>query len=107
MKTTITFNIDTSSVQGCTDDYLAALWYIAQINPATKDDHDAGVLVEHIGREIIRRWMRGVPVPLWNIQGGDYYHQQLIRFASWNGIDWEAMPVGPVRGGQPTVPESL
>ncbi|MDO3614857.1 hypothetical protein Q3O97_03230 [Ralstonia pseudosolanacearum] len=107
MKTSIAFNIDTNSLQGCTDDYLAALWHIAQINPAWNESHDAGVLVEHIGREIIRRWMRGVPVPLWNIQGGDYYHQQLIRFAQWNGIDWEAMPAGSLIDVQQAVPESL
>ncbi|CAJ0819201.1 hypothetical protein LMG19087_03687 [Ralstonia wenshanensis] len=102
MKTTITFNIDTDRLQSYSDEYIAALWHIAQVNPAPHADHDAGVLVEHIGREIILRWLRGVPVPVWNVQGRDYYHQQLIRFARWNGADWVADAAV-----QPTVPEIL
>ncbi len=46
--------------------------------------------------------MRGVPVPVWNIQGSDYYHQQLTRFARWNGKDWVA-----ASDAQPSVPEIL
>lgn len=102
MKTAITFNIDTCSLQSYSDEHIAALWHIAQVNPAPHGDHDAGVLVEHIGREIVLRWLRGVPVPVWNIQGRDYYHQQLTRFARWNGSEWVADAPA-----HPTVPEIL
>lgn len=102
MKTAITFNIDTDRLQSYSDEYIAALWHIAQVNPAPHADHDAGVLVEHIGREIILRWLRGVPVPVWNHQGRDYYHRHLTRFARWNGVDWVADAAV-----QPTVPEIL
>lgn len=102
MKTAITFDIDTTRLQSYSDEYIAALWHIAQVNPAPHGDHDAGVLVEHIGREIVLRWLRGVPVPVWNLQGRDHYHQQLIRFARWDGSKWVA--AGPA---QPTVPEIL
>lgn len=102
MKTAITFNIDTTRLQSCSDEYIAALWHIAQVNPAPHGDHDAGVLVEHIGREIVLRWLRGVPVPVWNLQGRDYYHQQLMRFAHWNGVEWVAGAFN-----KPTVPDIL
>ena len=92
MKTNVTFNIDTDRLPTYSDEYIAALWHIAQLNPAPHADHDAGVLVEHIGREIVMRWLRGVPVPVWNVQGRDYYHQQIIRFARWNGTTWNADP---------------
>ena len=102
MKTTITFNVDTDRLMSLTDEYIAALWHLGQVNPAPHGDHDAGVLVEHISREIVRRWLRAAPAPLWNVQGTDYPHQQLARFARWNGTDW-------VEGAlaQPTVPEIL
>jgi len=102
MKTAITFNIDTTTLMTLSDEYIAALWYIAQNNPAPHGDHDAGVLVEHVGREIIQRWMRGVPVPVWNIQGRDHYHKNLTQFARWNGVAWVAGAVA-----ERTVPEIL
>jgi len=102
MKTAITFNIDTTTLMTLSDEYIAALWYIAQNNPVPHGDHDAGVLVEHIGREIIQRWMRGVPVPVWNIQGSDHYHKSITQFARWNGVAWVASAAG-----ERTVPEIL
>lgn len=69
MKTNITFEIDSDRLDGYTDEYLAELWYIAQANGAGIADRDAGDIAEHIGREIIRRWIRETPVPLWNHQG--------------------------------------
>lgn len=69
MKTSITFEIDTDSLGGYTDEYIAALWYIAQANPAPIEDRDASRLAEWVGREIIKRWMATTPVPLWNHQG--------------------------------------
>ncbi len=45
--------------------------------------------------------MRGVPVPVWNIQGSDYYHQQLTRIARWNGVEWMPNAV-PAAENMPT-----
>ncbi len=103
MKKTITFEIDSASLPGWTDEYVAALWYIAQFQPEAHGDRAAGEFAELVGREIIQRWMRGVPVPVWNIQGRHHYHQQLTRFARWNGNDWEAKPAV----AEPSVPEIL
>lgn len=69
MKTTIAFEIDTDRLDGYTDEHIAELWYIAQANPAPITDADAGRLAEHIGREIISRWIKSMPAPLWNHQG--------------------------------------
>ncbi|MCW8917170.1 MAG: hypothetical protein OQK24_15105 [Magnetovibrio sp.] len=69
MKTTITFDIDTENLASYSDEYLAKLWYIAQANHAPMEDREAGQLAEHIGREIIRRWILESPVPLWDRQG--------------------------------------
>lgn len=102
MKKAFVFEIDTNRLQSVSDQYLAALCHIAQHQPVEHGDHDAGVLVEHIGREIVLRWLRGVPVPVWNIQGGDHYLKQLGRFAHWNGSAWVAGAAI-----QPTVPEVL
>lgn len=102
MKKAFVFEIDTARLPSYNDQYLAALWHIAQHLPVEHGDHDAGTLVEHIGREIVLRWLRGVPVPIWNVQGRDHYHQQLIRFAAWNGSEWTAKTAD-----QPTVPEIL
>lgn len=101
MKKTITFEIDTACLPSRTDEYVAALWYVAQCQPAAHGDHDAGDFAELVGREIIQRWMRGVPVPVWNIQGSDYYHQQLTRIARWNGVEWMPNAV-PAAGNTPT-----
>ncbi|PLT16305.1 MULTISPECIES: hypothetical protein [Ralstonia] len=102
MKKAFVFEIDTDRLPNVSDEYLAALWHLAQHQPVKHGDHDAGALVEHIGREIVLRWLRGVPVPVWNIQGSDYYVRQLGRFAHWNGCEWVAGAAA-----QPTVPEIL
>ncbi len=107
MKKTITFEIDTARLSGWTDEYIAALWYLAQFQPGEHGDRAAGEFAELVGREIIQRWMRGVPVPVWNIQGRDYYRQQLARVARWNGNDWEATPPAAAHDPQPSVPENL
>lgn len=52
-----------------TDAYLAALWNVAQFNPAPAEDREACQVVELIGREIIRRWLEKTPPELWHRQG--------------------------------------
>jgi len=69
MKASITFDIDTDSLQNFDDFYLASLWHIGQANPAPISDPAAGRLAELIGREIIRRWLQETGVPLWDHQG--------------------------------------
>ncbi|WP_067171119.1 hypothetical protein [Microtetraspora niveoalba] len=71
-KITVSFDIDTSELKTLTDTRLATLWHVAQANPAPHGDRDAGEVVEYIGREIIRRWLRSAPPELWHHQGRDY-----------------------------------
>lgn len=68
MKTTITFEVDTDRLRAYTDEYLAQLWHISQANPAPFGDREACRLAEQVGREIIARWLRGVPPALWTHQ---------------------------------------
>ncbi len=75
MKISITFDIDAnfSALQNYTDQYLVALWHIAQANPADPfTDPRAGEFAEMIGREIIRRFLRATSPPLWEHQGGHF-----------------------------------
>jgi len=69
MKTTITITVDAAALSTLADDYLAALWHVAQANPAPIEDRDAGVVAEAIGREIIRRFLANTPPMLWAHQG--------------------------------------
>jgi hypothetical protein len=71
----ITFKIDTDRLPDFTDEHLAALWHIAQANPADIRDKGAGELAERIGREIIRRFLATTPPALWHHQG---------RHADWS-----------------------
>lgn len=70
MKVNITFEIETGSLQGYGDSRIAALWHIAQANPAPIEDRVAGQLAEDIGREIIRRFLIATTPELWAHQGG-------------------------------------
>jgi hypothetical protein len=89
-KTEITITINGDDLGRYTDEFLALAWHVAQHNPAPHGDHDAGELTERIGREIIRRWLRGVPPPLWHHQGRDYYWAQLTEFAKYEPGDGPA-----------------
>lgn len=70
MKTAITITVDHTSLSSLADDYLAALWHVAQANPAPIEDREAGRVAEAIGREIIRRFLANTPPMLWAHQGG-------------------------------------
>lgn len=96
MKATITIAIDTDSLNSVTDSYLAQLWHVAQANPADGfASGEPGALAEHIGREIIRRFLANTAPDLWNHKGHSFYwHQNLdakeklpaetmSRFAIW------------------------
>ena len=68
-KTTITFEVDADSLPALTDTYIAQLWHVAQANPAPFGDAVACNFAEHVGREIIRRWLASTPPELWTHQG--------------------------------------
>lgn len=67
--TTISFTVDEGNLPAYTDQHLATLWHIAQANPAPFGDRTACAFAEHVGREIISRWLRSVPPELWAHQG--------------------------------------
>ena len=60
MKTAITFEVDADSLARQSDEHLAQLWHIGQANPAPFGDATACEFAEHVGREIIKRWLAGV-----------------------------------------------
>lgn len=66
MKHTVTIQIDTDLLRSFSDEHLAAIWAVAQVNPAPYDDPDAGRLATGIGDEIIRRWLKGAAVEMYN-----------------------------------------
>lgn len=68
--TSITFQIDAEKLPHINDSYLAQLWHIAQANPAEFGDVTACDFAEHVGREIVRRWLAATPPELWHHQGG-------------------------------------
>lgn len=69
MKASIAFEIDSNTLGNLCDRYLCSLWHVAQANPAPMEDRAAGELAEHIGREIIRRFLANTPPELWARQG--------------------------------------
>lgn len=84
----ITITIDTGKLRSYTDSQLATAWHVAQANHAPHGDHAAGELVEHIAREIVRRWISTTAPELWKHQGRDHYWSELCRFAKWTGDEW-------------------
>jgi len=82
-KHAITIEIDDERLASYTDEFLAVCWHAAQHNPAEHGDYMAGELVERIGREIIRRWLKGVPPELWHHQGRHHFSRELRRFATY------------------------
>ncbi|MFB4273071.1 hypothetical protein [Nonomuraea sp. GTA35] len=84
----ITIRISSTGLARTSDQHLAALWHAIQAAPADFEHSATGHVAEHIGREIIRRWLRAVDPELWRQQGDHYSHKQLCRFAKWNGQEW-------------------
>ena len=78
MKVAIAFEIDTERLSGYTDTYLAQLWHIAQANHAPHGDADASKLVQYVGTEIIRRWLKWAGAELHSHQPGAHYWKALI-----------------------------
>jgi len=67
-KTIIQFEVDSSDLEHCDDQYLAQLWHIAQANPAPFGDAEACDFAERVGREIIRRFVSNTRPELWHHQ---------------------------------------
>lgn len=81
------------------DSTLATWWHVAQANPAPLEDATAGQIAEHVGREIIRRWLKSVPPELWHHQSSHHYWKILADNGSWlpvNGDEtnrqWTPLP---------------
>jgi hypothetical protein len=87
MKHAITIEIDEADLVRVTDERLALWWHVAQHNPAPYGDSMAGDLVEHIAREIIRRWLKGVEPELWHHQGRHHPQKWLTEFAKYEPGD--------------------
>ncbi len=90
MKQTISFEIDTDKLKSCTDTYLAQLWHIVQANPAGIENKEAGEIAEHVGREIIRRFLANTSPELWAHQGRHHYWDTLAKHGSWENGVWKA-----------------
>jgi hypothetical protein len=79
MKSSITITFDTDSLHSYTDQHIAALWHVAQANPADGfKSHEPGQIAEAIGREIIRRFLAQTPPELWAHQGRHFESGRLM-----------------------------
>jgi len=111
MKITVSINIDTDRISSYASDYLADLWHVAQANPAPFGDKNAGDLIEEIGREIIKRWLKENPGNLYHHQGHHHYWSILVDHGSWvDGVWIYGDPARKVAGNDkevapPPVPE--
>lgn len=80
----ILIEVDDHRLSSYDDSHLAALWHVAQANPADGFENRAPAeLAERIGREIIRRWLAETPPELYRHQGNHYYWHQLSKLGGW------------------------
>ncbi len=98
MKHPITIEIDDHALSGYTDKHLALCWHVAQANPAPLEDPHAGRLAEKIGREIIRRWLKGIEPELYRHQGYHEYWHWLRQSASYEPGDRDVPYNDPDKG---------
>jgi len=87
-KVSITVQINTSDLCRLSDEHIAMLWSVAQANPAKDYDREAGEIVSTIGFEIIHRWLRQNPPPLYNHQARDHYWSILKDHGKWVDGVW-------------------
>ncbi len=85
--TRITFDVDADKLPHYTDQHLAALWHIAQANPAPFGDRGACEFAEKVGREIIRRFLVQTGPELWNHQGRHVETKQRIDGDRWTQVE--------------------
>lgn len=91
-KVTIAIEIDPYNLSRVTDAHLAAVWHVAQANPAPHGDETAGRVVAKVGWEIIRRWLASTPAEMYHHQQDHYRGKHLSRFASYRDGDWRPDP---------------
>ncbi len=78
MRTAITFEVDTDNLGSVSEEYLCQLWHIGQANPAPLGDVDACNFADHVGREIVRRWVACTPASLWTHQAAHIAARQQV-----------------------------
>lgn len=103
----ITIEINDAALPGYTDEFLAMCWHAAQHNPAEFGDAMAGDLTEHIGREVIRRWLKGVQPELWHHQGRYQAEKWLSEFATYRPGPGRGPPRRAVVPGVPEEPAAI
>jgi hypothetical protein len=90
MKHEIVTPIDDSNLRGYTDKYLAHAWHAVQHSGAEFGDALMCDLAEHIGREIIRRWLGTTDPELWTVQGCHNPQKWLMKLATYQpGEDYK------------------
>lgn len=99
MKTVITIEIDMDGLNGYTDEHIAMLWHVAQANPAPHGDQQAGQLVEAIGFEITKRWLKAQSPSVYHHQPKSHYHQILVQHGKWQEPDYKTWAPNPVQEG--------
>ena len=76
---TVTLEIDTDRLRDVNAQILAAYWHAVQASPAPYGDPETERGAEHIGREIIRRWLADVGPDLWTRQGSHVEYAERLQ----------------------------
>jgi hypothetical protein len=96
-KHQITIEVDETMLGRVTDKTLALWWHVVQANPADGHTNPApGNLAEKVGREIIRRWLKGIEPDLWHHQGRHYYWHTAGSVGNWRGPGQSFVPFEPL-----------
>lgn len=83
-ETQITITVpERADLRRAADDYLAALWHLAQFNPAPLGDKKAEKIVAAVTKEIVRRWLAKTEPSMHHHLPGGYYWDELRRFAKY------------------------
>lgn len=80
---TVEVEIDLSQLRHYTEEHLAALWGVAQLNPAPIGDWAAVDTVRQLGDEIIRRFLARAGLPMYQHKADGYHWKQLTQFARY------------------------
>lgn len=83
MLRSITVKIDLDRLTQYPDAELAALWGVAQLDPAEVGDWAAGEAVGRLAREIIRRWLNSAGHLMTNHKVEHNYWTELVKVAKY------------------------
>ncbi|WP_342616962.1 hypothetical protein [Rhodoferax sp. GW822-FHT02A01] len=86
-KISIQFEVDPDALQSFNDQYITQLWHICQANPAPYGDPAACQLAEHVGREIIRRFVSNQHPALWTHQGSHVVQRKFGPLQVQSSVD--------------------